>query len=296
MAATSLPSTQSATRPQRRVLVGLLGDGIGASRTPRMHVEEGRRQGLDYEYRLLDTKGRRPSLGNLLAELEAERFDGLNVTYPFKRAVVEHLDELSPNSRALGSVNTVVFRDGRRFGHNTDYWGFAESFRRGLPGVRRQSVLLIGAGGAGAAVAHALLDAHTQRLMVHDTDQEAAQTLTDALVARYGAGRAVVAEGPEAAPDADGLVNASPVGMAKLPGMPIPAELIEPRHWVADVVYFPLETAFLATARARGCAVLPGSGMAIFQAVRAFELFTGRPAEPEAMRATFEAFDAGTAA
>lgn len=261
-----------------------------------MHIEEGRRQGLVYDYRLIDTAGKQPVIGDLIAGIEAEGYDGLNVTYPFKRTVVAHIDVLSPNAQALGSVNTVVFRDGRRFGHNTDYWGFAESFRRGLPNAALEAVLLIGAGGAGAAVGHALLDAGTQRLMVLDTDRDAARRLAGALDTRYGSGRAEVVADAGAAGLADGLVNASPVGMAKLPGTPIPADLIERRHWVADVVYFPLETAFLAAARAQGCAVLPGSGMAIFQAVRAFELFTGRPADAEAMRATFEAFDAGAAA
>jgi shikimate dehydrogenase len=279
------------------VLVGLIGEGIGASRTPRMHVEEGRRQGLAYDYRLIETgEGPPVRLDTLLNRLESEGYTGVNVTYPFKRAAIPHLHTLSRNAEALGSVNTVVFREGRRFGHNTDYWGFAESFRRGLPGVPRDSVLLIGAGGAGAAVAHALLDEGTGRLMILDPDAGAAERLAVALLARYGAGRAEVAPGAEAAREANGIVNASPVGMAKLPGTPVPPEVVEPRHWVADVVYFPLETPLLALARAKGCATLPGSGMAIFQAVRAFELFTGRPADVDAMRATFDSFDAGRGA
>lgn len=274
------------------VLVGLIGEGIGASRTPRMHVEEGRRQGLVYDYRLIDTANGPPArFDALLSRLEREGYTGVNVTYPFKRAAVPYLHELSRNAEALGSVNTIVMRDGRRLGHNTDYWGFAESFRRGLPDVPRSAVLLLGAGGAGAAVAHALLDAGTGCLMILDPDAGAAERLAVSLLARYGAGRAVVAQRMEVARNADGIVNASPVGMAKLPGAPIPPELVEPRHWVADVVYFPLETPLLAIARAKGCAALPGSGMAIFQAVRAFELFTGRPADAKAMRATFERFD-----
>ncbi len=89
----------------------------------------------------------------------------------------------------------------------------------------------------------------------------------------------------------DGVVNATPVGMAKLPGTSIPTELLDPSLWVADIVYFPLETALLKAARETGCRVLPGSGMAVFQAVRAFQLFTGRPADPLRMKATFAAFD-----
>jgi shikimate dehydrogenase len=296
VADSSLSTSPSAPNGVQSVLVGLIGEGISASRTPLMHMQEGRRQGLDYVYRMLDAAdGERGTLDALLDRIEAEGFDGVNVTYPFKRAAVSHLDVLSPNAEALGSVNSIVFRDGRRHGHNTDYWGFAESFRRGLPGAVLDTVLLVGAGGAGAAVAHALLDAGTRRLMVLDTVPAAAADLVRALAARYGAARAQVAGSVEAARTADGIANASPVGMARLPGSPIPPDLIEPRHWVADVVYLPLETALLSAAEAKGCAVLPGSGMAIFQAVRAFELFTGRPADAEAMRATFESFDAAGA-
>ena len=276
----------------RRVRVGLVGQGIGPSRTPRMHMEEGRAQGIDLDYRLIDLAGRDEPLDALLARLEGEGYDGLNVTYPCKRAVMAHLHALSPNAEAVGAVNTVVFRDGRRHGHNTDHFGFAESFRTGLPDVARGAALLVGAGGAGGAVAHALVDAGVERLMILDLDAGLARDLAAAVVARHGAGRAEAVPDPACAAEADGVVNATPVGMAKLPGLPLPETAVEPRHWVADVVYFPLETELLRLARARGCRVLPGSGMAIFQAVRAFGLFTGLEADPARMRAAFESFDA----
>jgi shikimate dehydrogenase len=273
-------------------LVGLIGDGIAASRTPRMHEAEGDRQGLNFEYRLIDT-ATMPGvpLAALLDRIEREGYTGVNVTYPHKRAAIAHIDELSRNAELLGSVNTIVFRDGRRFGHNTDYWGFAESLRRELPGAKCDAVLLIGAGGAGAAVAHALVDAGTDCLFVHDLDGASAEAIVDALVMRHGVGRAAVAPFPDVLSRVDGIVNATPVGMAKLPGSPLPTARLEPRHWVADIVYFPMETQLLAAARATGCRVLPGAGMAIYQAVRAFELFTGRPADAEAMCRTFEAFE-----
>ncbi|WP_372833980.1 shikimate dehydrogenase [Puniceibacterium confluentis] len=280
------------------VRVGLLGHGISASRTPRMHMAEGRAQGLVYDYHLIDLADctPAPAIGDILGEIEAAGFRGLNVTYPYKQAVIAHLDTLSDNAQAVGAVNTVVFGDGARRGHNTDYWGFAESFRRGLPGVKRDVALLIGAGGAGGAVSAALLGAGIGRLMILDTNPDSAERLARSLCSRFGPGRAEVAPEVEAAAaQADGIVNASPVGMAKLPGLPLSASLITPRHWVADIVYFPLETELLATARAKGCAVLPGSGMALYQAVRAFELFTGLPADPQRMQATFDSFTTGSA-
>jgi shikimate dehydrogenase len=268
------------------VLAGLIGKGIGASRSPALHEREGAEQGLRLVYRLIDLDVLRlgpEALPELLTAAARLGFAGLNITFPCKQAVVPHLDELSPDAAALGAVNTVVLRDGRRVGHNTDCSGFAEGFRRGLPDVPRAEVVQLGAGGAGAAVAHALLAEGTGRLCIADTDRARAAALAGDLCARFGAGRAVAADGLEAAiAAADGLVNCTPVGMTKLPGMPVPAGLLHPRLWVADIVYFPLETELLRTARAMGCRTLDGGGMAVFQAVGAFRLFTGR--EPDAPR------------
>ncbi|WP_336245331.1 shikimate dehydrogenase [Maritimibacter dapengensis] len=270
----------------RKVQVGLIGRGIMLSRTPGMHVAEGHAHGLEYTYDFIDpeTMSGDPALADLLDEAEASGFAGLNVTFPYKREVIELLDGLSDAAGKVGAVNTVVFREGKRFGHNTDFWGFAESLRQGLPTVAREAVLLLGAGGAGGAVGHALRETAVKTIFVYDQNAGAAEAL-----AKDIGGRATT-DLATAAAEADGIVNATPMGMAKLPGMAIPADLIEARHWVADIVYFPRETQLLATARAKGCEVLDGSGMAVFQAVRAFKLFTGLDPDPARMRATFEAF------
>lgn len=279
----------------RTVLVGLVGRGIQLSRTPFMHESEGRAQGLAYVYRLLDTDRMGtppPHLADILRYAEFFGFSGFNVTFPYKQKILPLLDELSPAARDLGSVNTVVLRDGRRFGHNTDMWGFRESFRAGMAGAARDTVLLVGAGGAGVAVAHALLDLGVARLLVHDVDEGRAAALSARLEARFGAGRAVAAGDAAAAlAEADGIVNATPVGMAKLPGLPIPADRLRPAHWVADIVYFPLETELLRHARSLGCRTLSGEGMAVYQAVRAFEHFTGLSPDAGRMKAAFAAFE-----
>lgn len=264
--------------------LGLVGRGIALSRTPAMHEAEAAAQGLTCRYDLFDTEANAPeSLTGIVEGAEARGFAGLNVTFPYKQAVMPLLHDLSDAARRIGAVNTIVFRDGRRSGHNTDFWGFSESLRRGLPDAGLADVLLIGAGGAGAALAHALADMGAGRIRIADTRREAAA----ALAAAVGRGAETVENMAEAAAAADGIVNATPVGMAKLPGTPIDPDLIEPRHWVADIVYFPLETEFLRQARARGCRTLGGERMAVFQAVRAFELFTGRPADADRMQATF---------
>lgn len=278
----------------RRIRAGLIGAGIGASRTPRMHVEEGRALGLDYSYDLLDTDamaGPGATIEDLLASAQAQGFAGVNVTFPFKRAALAAVDEIAPSAAAVGATNTVVFDNGRRIAHNTDYSGFAEGFRRDIGERARATVLLLGAGGAGGAVAHALLDNGVRLLFLHDTNPESAAALAASIEARLGQGRVTLAKDLRVAcAAAEGIVNATPVGMAKLPGTPIDMTLVEPRHWVADIVYFPLKTEFLDRARALGCHAIDGSGMAVFQAVAAFELFTGMAPDPARMRATFDRF------
>ncbi len=279
------------------LLAGLIGRGILLSRTPAMHAEEARHQGFGGTYRILDMDEpfrADATLAEMLRAAELGGFDGLNITYPFKIEAIEHLDELSDNARAVGAVNTVVLREGRRIGHNTDLWGFAESFRHNLEGVATGHALLAGAGGAGVAVAHALADCGIGRLSILDSDADRAARLAEQVQRNRPGTEAEVAHTAEALigdDRPDGVVNATPMGMAKLPGSAVDPDLLLPGQWVADIVYFPLETAFLAAARAKGCRVLPGSGMAVFQAVRAFELFTGRAASPARMKATFDTFD-----
>lgn len=278
------------------VLVGLIGAGIQASLTPAMHEREGAAQGLRLIYRLIDLDRLgldATALPELLTAAERMGFAGVNVTFPCKQSVIPLLDDLSADARALGAVNTVVLRDGRRIGHNTDCSGFAEGFRRGLPDARRGRVVQLGAGGAGAAVAHALLAEGVEQLAIADTEAPRAAALAADLVARFGAGRARACDDLAAAvAAADGVVNCTPVGMAKLPGTPLPVELLHPRLWVAEIVYFPLETALLRAARALGCRTLDGGGMAVFQAVGAFRLFTGLAPEADRMLAHFAALTA----
>lgn len=266
--------------------VGLIGAGIQKSKSPALHMEEARAQGIHLRYDLIDltARGLGPeALPDLLAMAEREGFAGVNVTHPCKQQVIPLLDSLSEDAAQLGAVNTVLFREGARSGHNTDWSGFAESFRRGLPGVARDHVLQIGAGGAGAAVAHACLKLGAGHLWLHDSDAARAATLAQDLNVRAGRPFAqATADLAAAMAQADGLINTTPMGMEAHPGLPLPPDLLTARHWVAEIVYFPLETALLSAARARGCRVLDGGGMAVFQAVAAFRLFTGR--DPDAGR------------
>ena len=291
-----MQSVQTEAKPDH-VDIGLIGCGIGKSRTPAMHMEEAKAQGFHCDYHLLDMDDESRSelsLSEILEKVENEGYAGVNVTYPYKMKVISLLDELSANAKMVGAVNTVVFRQGKRIGHNTDLWGFAESFRRGFGDVKKDDTLLIGAGGAGVAVAHALVQCGVTQLSIYDMSLERADELVDHIKQTWpdmpvrsigDLGTLFSDHRP------DGIVNATPMGMAKLPGSAVPVDYLNPKMWVADIVYFPLETQLLKDARACGCRTLPGSGMAVFQAVRAFELFTGLPADPKRMKETFDTFD-----
>jgi shikimate dehydrogenase len=277
------------------VLAGLIGAGIQASRTPALHEHEGDAQGLRYLYRLIDLdqlKLDSGALPDLLMAAERMNFTGLNITFPCKQTIIPLLDELSPEARGIGAVNTVVLKDGKRIGHNTDCLGFAEGFRRGLQDVARERVVQMGAGGAGAAVAHALLSEGVQLLSIFDVDNSRAQALANNLNQHFGFGRAVTGHDlASTLAEADGLVNTTPMGMKKLPGMPVPVELLRAQLWVAEIVYFPLETELLRNARALGCRTLDGGNMAVFQAVKAFELFSGVVPDAQRMLAHFQSMN-----
>ncbi|MDR5812801.1 shikimate dehydrogenase [Caballeronia sp. LZ033] len=273
-------------------LIGLIGSGIGGSLTPAMHEQEGRTLGLNYVYRRIDLQALQlepAALPDLLVAAERMGYDGLNITYPCKQAVIPLLDELHPDARALGAVNTVVLKDGRRIGYNTDGSGFTRAFQRGLPGAPLERVVQLGAGGAGAAVAHAALAMGARTLTLFDSDATRAAALAADLGARF-ADRTVTSGGDlrETLGAASGLIHATPTGMAKLPGLPLPADYLHKELWVAEIVYFPLQTELLKAARALGCRTVSGGGMAVCQAVDALRIFTGREPDAERMFAHFQ--------
>jgi shikimate dehydrogenase len=274
-------------------IVGLIGAEIGPSLSPALHEREADELGLRYVYRRIDIGelGLPPEdVGDLVRAARKLGFDGLNVTHPCKQLVVEHLDELSPDAEALGAVNTVVFSHGKAVGHNTDWPGFQENFERGLPDVSLGRVVLVGAGGAGSAVAHAVLSLGVDRLAVVDAAPERADALAASL---RGAVAAPLDDLAAELSAADGVINATPAGMHSPDGAAFSPDLLHPSLWVADVVYRPLETELLRHARALGCRTLDGGGMAVFQAALSFALFTGREPARERMLRHFAALIRG---
>ncbi|WP_433875259.1 shikimate dehydrogenase [Sinomonas atrocyanea] len=304
-------TTAPSPRPPRPQLIGLIGANVAGSLSPLLHEREAAAQGLRYAYRALDLDelGLTPEdAGQLARDAGRLGYTGLNVTHPCKQTVIPGLDALSEDARALGAVNTVTVdadpadpadsaahdggaRPGARLtGRNTDHSGFRAALAEGLPGVPLGTVVLVGAGGAGSAVARALLDSGVCELLVADVDPARAAALA-ARLGEAGSGSRVTAVAHEDLParlaEADGVVNATPIGMVGHPGAPFDTSALARRHWVADVVYRPLATQLVKAALAAGCRVLDGGWMAVAQAADSFELFTGQPADRARMRAHF---------
>jgi shikimate dehydrogenase len=280
-------------RMSGRRLVGLIGTNIGKSLSPFLHEDAFAAAGVIGHYHLMDVsvlQGRR--LEELLAAARTAGFAGVNVTHPFKEAVIPLLDTVSAEAREIGAVNTVVFdQAGGTTGHNTDCSGFRQAFIEALgqDAARDQQVLLLGSGGAGRAVAFALMSLGVATLKIFDRDAARAASLCADLILRFGAGRCELLSDPEAAATSvAGIVNATPVGMAGYPGVPLPTHLIQPTQFVADVIYTPIDTELVLAAQGKGCRTMNGGGMCVHQAAEAFRHFTGWTADVERMRRRFE--------
>ena len=266
----------------RKVLLGLLGAGIQRSMSPALQEEEGRQHGLRVHYQLIDFDDA-GLLPEVVRAVRLMQFAGVNVTYPFKQAVIPLLDAMSDEAKAIGAVNTVVREGERLVGYNTDGPGWSWGFRRALPKANLSHVVLLGAGGAGSAVADAVLRLGAARLAIVDQDIARATDLAARLNGHFPGKRAGAAKEIAAAmKEASGLIQATPVGMASVPGQPVPDDALRPSIWVSEVVYVPLETQLLKAARRAGCATVDGGHMNVGQATRGFRLFTGL--EPDAAR------------
>jgi quinate/shikimate dehydrogenase (NAD+) len=272
----------------RPYLVGLVGAGVEPSLMPTLHMLEARALGLDYVYRIVDltVSGVPPSeIGTLLHYAAAFGYDALNITHPCKQLVVEHLDRVAERAARLGAVNTVLISGGTTTGYNTDQQGFATALATELSGAAKDVVVQLGAGGAGAAVADALLESGVEHLIIVDRDEDKAVVLVGQLAARFPTAWVEASQPdklPVLMPAADGLVHCTPTGMADHRGVPLDPALLHAGLWVADIVYRPLETALLRAARAAGCWVMHGGHMAVHQAADTLRLVTGR--EPDVAR------------
>ena len=269
---------------KHRVLLGLIGRNIQGSLSPALFAEAFAAVGIDGFYHLMDAD-RLPAsrLSELLAAIKAAGFAGSNITYPFKQDVLPLLDAIDPEAAQVGAVNTIsVAEDGRITGYNFDRPGWRASFAEtlGADSARSKTVVLIGSGGAGRAVAFALMDLGVGTLVLHDLDLGRSKALAADVAKHYGPARCRLAGDLERdIGAADGIVNATQTGMSGFPGNPVPPAALTRVHWAADVIYTPAETEFLKAAAAKGARTLNGSGMVVHQAAAAFRCLTGEMAD-----------------
>jgi shikimate dehydrogenase len=273
---------------QSRFLTGLLGAPIAHSASPAMHERAAEALGLRCHYQLIEIAGcGHEQLKVLLEGVRRLGFAGINVTFPYKEAVLDLLDEISPDAAPIGAVNLVIVRNGRLVGYNTDRSGFARAVAPLVTASAHGAVALIGAGGVGKAMAFALAGLGIRELRIFDREPAKAADLAARLEGRVTA--SVMESVEDALRGAVGVVNGSPVGMLPDRGTPVPDGLLHAGLWVADAVYSPLWTPLLTAARAKGARVMTGRELAIYQAVDAFELFTGHVPSAVAMGIAFDA-------
>ena len=279
---------------KRRMLIGLIGANIQGSMSPALFADAFAAAGIDGYYHLLDTDRlveRR--LPQLLSAVKTAGFAGMNVTYPFKQDIIPLLDAVDPEASEVGAVNTIsIAPDGRTTGYNFDRRGWRNSFLevQRPDSAEGKTVVQVGAGGAGRAVAFALMDLGVADLILHDLDRARADALKSQLASQYGASRCRIAGSLEQdIARADGIVNATQVGMRGFPGCPVPAAAIKAGHWAADVIYTPMQTAFLSAAAGKGARVLNGGGMCVHQAVAAFQCLAGVTPDVARLHRTFAA-------
>jgi len=279
---------------RRRMLIGLIGANIQGSMSPALFADAFAAAGIDGYYHLLDAdRLAERRLPQLLGAVKTAGFAGVNVTYPFKQDIIPLLDAVDPEASQVGAVNTVsIAPDGRTTGYNFDRRGWRNSFLEvlGPDSAEGKTVVQVGAGGAGRAVAFALMDLGVADLILHDLDRARADALKSQLASQYGTSRCRIAGSLEQdIARADGIVNATQVGMRGFPGCPVPVAAIKAGHWAADVIYTPMQTAFLSAAAAKGARVRNGGGMCVHQAVAAFQCLTGVTPDVARLHRTFAA-------
>src|SRR5256714_7241106 len=287
-AAHAVVSGGAAPQPAQPLLLGLIGSPIMSSAAPAMHEAAAQALGLRAHYRLIDVPG--ADQAKLKAMLDGVRllgFSGVNVTFPYKEAVIPLLDAVAPGAAAAGAANTVVVRDGKLTGHNTDATGFASAFKAVLGAPGDAPVALIGAGGVGRAIGFAMAELGTRALRIVDREPKKAHALAARLADRMNTQACRDVAGALAG--ASGGINGTPIGMLPNRDSPVPAELLHEALWVADAVYTPLWTPLLQAARAKGARLMTGRELCIHQAADAFRLFTGLEASRDRIGAAFDA-------
>ncbi|MCF8516912.1 MAG: shikimate dehydrogenase [Rhodobacteraceae bacterium] len=269
----------------KAIKLGLIGDNIAKSQSPRLHRLAGAQNGRPTRYDQLVPAEMGMDFDGVFAHVACAGYRGVNVTYPYKESVTAKVVVDDPLVRAIGAVNTVVFDDGGPHGFNTDYSGFIAAYRRVRGAVPPGVVVMIGAGGVGKAVAFGLVALGLTEIRIIDRDLPKADALACALMAaRPGLIAQTGTDAAAAAPGAEGIINCTPVGMVGYEGTPLKRAALAGGAWVFDAVYTPVDTEFLQNAAAEGLQVISGYELFFGQGVDAWRIFTGLPLDEARMR------------
>ena len=275
--------------PSKTIKLGLIGDNITRSKSPKLHRTAGQLAGLEVTYDRLIPKDLNLTFDQTFEQARNAGFRGINVTYPYKEQVTAKVTVTDPLVRAIGAVNTVVFDPEGPQGYNTDYSGFMSAYRLILGDTAPGVVCLIGTGGVGKAVAFGLLGLKATTIRCVDLDPVKAEALATALRGAGSETQIEIATDPvEAAKTADGIINCTPLGMVGIGGSPLPRSAMGDARWAFDAVYTPVETEFLQDAKAAGLTVISGYELFFGQGIDAWQIFTGVDLDTAALRAAIQ--------
>jgi shikimate dehydrogenase len=273
-------------------LFSIIGYPLGHALSPVIHNAAYEAMGLDARYEAWETPP--TDVGGAIDRMRAnDDHLGMNVTVPHKQAVMQYLDEVEETAQAIGAVNTIEKKRGRLIGHNTDRSGYIRSLEEAGCRIKGKSVLIVGYGGAERAIAYGLAEAGVTSIAISGRRAEGVAEALEHLRATSPFPMSLEAVPQEerelraAVQSADIVVNCTPIGMlhSRTEGTsPVPGPMLQPRQWVSDAVYNPLETELLRLARERGAHAVDGLGMLIYQAADAIKIWTGRDPPVDIMR------------
>jgi len=257
--------------------LGLIGLSIQKSSSPQLHELLGELNNLPVQYRLQEPQqNSAKAFIETLSGVREQGYQGVNVTYPFKQVALDYCDSVDQSVEQVGATNTLKITDQGVEAFNTDFSGFIRGYQHRLGNLAAGKVLLIGAGGVGRAIAFALFKLGATEVVIYDLSEHSAQSLADGInQAGFNASVITADELTVAALGCDGLVNCTPVGHYTHPGLPIDKAVIGHQSWAFDAVYTPLDTEFLQLCVRAGLGIVSGFDLFFYQALNAFEIFTG---------------------
>lgn len=255
-------------------LFGVIGDPIAHSMSPAMHNDLFDFYGIDAEMFAFHIKG--PYLEDAVKGFKAINIAGFNVTIPHKSAIMPFLDEIDPLAEAIGAVNTVVNKDGKFIGYNTDGSGYFEGIKQVVSDVQGKTVLLVGAGGAAKAIYYTMANAGVKRIDIANRTRQSAESLIANCPYKTCSEVLEITEEKQDFSTYDIIIQTTSVGMhPKVNETPIHFHRLKDGALVSDIIYTPLETRFLYNARQLGAATQNGIPMFVYQGALAFEKWTG---------------------